>query len=61
MNPRRTLVRRLDRLAARRDHRLAPGFLAYARAVIAFGGAVPTSATGEALARWLAGGWRERA
>ena len=58
MSPRRTLVRRLDALADRQAPRPTPALLAYARAVIAFGGVVPTPAASKKLAWWLDGGWR---
>ena len=55
---RHCLQRRVTRLAAHQVSDIHPQFVAFARAVIAFGGTEPTSAAVDQLARWYAGGYR---
>jgi hypothetical protein len=53
---RHSLQHRLTRLAAHQDPPLPHPFVAFARAVIVFGGAKPTPEAVDQLARWYAGG-----
>jgi hypothetical protein len=57
---RRTLQNRLGRIATRLDPPIPHQFTAFARAVINFCGNEPTPDTVAQLARWYAGGYRER-
>ena len=56
---RRTLTKLLQVIQQTVDPLPPPSFLAYAHAVIAFGGNVPTAESSMRLAKWLAGGYRQ--
>ena len=55
---RHSIQRRLTRLHEQANPAIPSQFVAFARAVIAFGGAEPTPEAVEQLARWYAGGYR---